>query len=67
MIGGPIKKDKLFFFGGFQRTDNRSNPPDVISYVPTAQMLAGDFSTITSPACNGGKQNPSVRRPRIHQ
>jgi hypothetical protein len=56
VIGGPIRKDKLFFFGGFQRTDNRSNPPDVISYVPTPQMLAGDFSTITSPACNGGKQ-----------
>jgi hypothetical protein len=55
-IGRPIQKDKLFFFGGYQGTKTRSDPTGVISYVPTAQMLAGDFTTVASPACNNGKQ-----------
>ena len=55
-IGGPIIRDKLFFFGGYQGTILRQTPTSNISYVPTAQMLAGDFTTIASPACNGGRQ-----------
>ena len=55
-IGGPIVRDRLFFFGGYQGTILRQTPSDNISYVPTAQMLAGDFTTIASPACNGGRQ-----------
>ncbi len=55
-LGGPIVKDKLFIFGGYQGTRTRSDPTGVISFVPTQQMLAGDFTGITSPACNGGRQ-----------
>ena len=55
-VGGPIVHDKLFFFGGYQGTVRRQVPASNIAYVPTAQMLAGDFTTITSPACNGGRQ-----------
>ena len=43
-IGGPIKKDKMFFFFGYQGTKTRSDPSDRTGFVPTARMLAGDFS-----------------------
>src|SRR4029077_11802800 len=42
-IGGPIKKDKLFFFGGYQRSTIRQNLPSN-TVVPTARMMAGDFT-----------------------
>jgi Carboxypeptidase regulatory-like domain len=56
VIGGPIKKNKLFFFGGYQGTIQRSEPTQNIAYVPTAAMLAGDFTAIASPLCNNGRQ-----------
>src|SRR5947208_13480193 len=34
-IGGPIKKDKLFFFGAFQGTALRQTPTNAIEFVPT--------------------------------
>ena len=55
-IGAPIRKDKLFFFAGYQGTVQKSSPPQNIAYVPTPAMLQGDFTGIASPACNGGKQ-----------
>jgi hypothetical protein len=56
VLGGPIKKNKLFFFGGFQYTTTRQNAVINPSFVPTQQMLNGDFTAIASPACNGGRQ-----------
>ena len=56
VIGGPIRKDRLFFFAALQRTSQRSDPNSLTAFVPTAQMLAGDFTAVTSPACQGGKQ-----------
>ena len=55
-FGGPIVRDRLFFFAGYQRTRTRENPPDNLAFVPTAQMLAGDFSVAASPLCNSGRQ-----------
>ncbi|HYL39517.1 MAG TPA: carboxypeptidase-like regulatory domain-containing protein, partial [Bryobacteraceae bacterium] len=49
--GGRIVKDRLFFFGGFQGTRNRSTPPQLITHVPTAASLTGDFSSLTAAGC----------------
>jgi Carboxypeptidase regulatory-like domain/TonB dependent receptor len=55
-VGAPIVRNKLFFFGGFQGKDEKSNPATTISFAPTAAMRAGDFTAIASPACNNGRQ-----------
>jgi hypothetical protein len=54
-LGAPIIKNKLFFFAGAQFTIQRSAPTTGTSYIPTAAMLAGDFTAIASAACNGGR------------
>ncbi len=42
-IGGPIKKDKLFYFFSYEGTKNRQNDQR-IETVPTDAIRAGDFS-----------------------
>ena len=54
--GGPLVRDKLFFFGAFQGTTARQEPAANIARVPTPAMLAGDFTAVTAPACNAGRQ-----------
>ena len=55
-IGGPIVRNKLFFFGGHQTTTERAAPSTARQFIPSAKMLAGDFSDFAAPACNGGRQ-----------
>ncbi|MBS1807818.1 MAG: TonB-dependent receptor [Acidobacteria bacterium] len=43
VIGGPIIRDKTFFFGGYEYTKQESPTSATIS-VPTALQRAGDFS-----------------------
>lgn len=54
-IGGPIRKNKTFFFGGYDALRERKG----LTYsgqVPTPQMLTGDFSALlTQPDPNTGQ------------
>ncbi|HEV8042916.1 MAG TPA: carboxypeptidase-like regulatory domain-containing protein [Bryobacteraceae bacterium] len=66
--GGRLIKDKLFYFGGYQGTRNRSNPPQSIAHIPTEAALTGDFSTLAGAGCqSSGKAqqlvNPSNGAP----
>jgi outer membrane receptor protein involved in Fe transport len=56
ILGGPVVRNKLFFFGGYQGTTLRNVSSAIREYIPTAAMLAGDFTDFTSPACNAGRQ-----------
>ena len=61
-VGGPIKKNKLFYFGSVERTRQRAYAGDPLSNIgsnglvslPTAAMRTGDFtatgSTLYDPA-----------------
>jgi hypothetical protein len=55
VLGGPIKKDKVFFFGGYQRTTQRSDPVQRQAFVPTAQMLSGDFTAVAAAECQNNR------------
>jgi hypothetical protein len=48
-------KDKTFFFAGYQHTTLRSDPRNVQAWIPTPQMLAGDWTTFASAGCNGNR------------
>ena len=51
VLGGPVVKDRIFFFGAYQGTRTTQTPADIITFIPTAAMLAGDFSTVASAQC----------------
>jgi Carboxypeptidase regulatory-like domain/TonB dependent receptor-like, beta-barrel len=56
-IGGPIIKDKLFFFGGWEGHYSTS-PSTKTGTVPTAAMRAGDFSAFGTTIYDPATGNP---------
>lgn len=67
-VGGPIRKDKIFVFGGYQETRIRTAPPSSVAFIATPAALNGDFSTLESPTCqSSGKArqlyNPTTGQP----
>jgi len=44
-FGGPVKKDRTFFFGSWQGTQVRSLPANLTTVVATAAQRRGDFSS----------------------
>src|SRR5205807_492460 len=64
MVGGPIKKNKLFYFSDWERTTRRQ-AASALRTVPTAALKAGDFNgtgtIVYDPAT--GNANGTARTP----
>jgi hypothetical protein len=45
-VGGPVQRDKTFYFGSFQETKERSAPGVVTAIVPSDAQRHGDFSSL---------------------
>jgi hypothetical protein len=58
-FGGPIKKDKLFFFYDFERTTERKFAFKTLS-VPTDAMRNGDFSAFLNVPQSFTNKNPGI-------
>lgn len=50
-LGGPVRRDKVFFFAGYQRMISHASQASSTSYIPTAANLAGDFSATDGAGC----------------
>ena len=64
-LGGPIRKDKTFFFIDYQAKMQRLGVP-FMGLVPTTAMMAGDFTLDPLPAevRNPVRQQNPVSQPR---
>ncbi len=45
-VGGPIKKNKIFFFGSYDGFRRRTNSTPAVFTIPTMAERAGDFSAL---------------------
>lgn len=50
-FGGPILRNKLFAFAGYQRTVSKQSQAAVKATIPTTANLAGDWSVSDGPGC----------------
>lgn len=68
-VGGPIRKDKLFFFGSFQGTNQRGGPSPRNMTVPTAFERAGNYSqagkTIVDPTTGNPFPGDTIPQSRM--
>jgi hypothetical protein len=56
-VGGPVMRNKLFYFGSWERFADRRG--SLANYaVPTAQMRTGDFSEVAAAYANFRLYNP---------
>jgi len=74
-LGGPIATDRIFFFGAYQGTRATQTPADIVTFIPTPAMLAGDFTQVASASCRaqgnlnlpapfaGNRVNPALFSP----
>ena len=58
-VGGPIKKDRSFFYADFLRTSNVQQLYTLLT-VPTAAFRTGDLSASTTPIYDPSTGNPAT-------
>jgi hypothetical protein len=58
-VGGPIKRNKMFFFGNYEGF-RQIQPSDDYNLVPTAQQIAGNFSADTNQLYNPYVLDPTT-------
>src|SRR5947209_6384171 len=52
-VGGPIRRNKIFFFAGYQGTNQSSTTGGATTTgIPTAAMRAGDFTKALASGCS---------------
>ncbi|MDR3578204.1 MAG: carboxypeptidase regulatory-like domain-containing protein [Anaerolineaceae bacterium] len=66
-VGGPLRKNKIFVFGGYQETRIRQQPASNIAFVATQAALNGDFSTLESAACQTSGKPKQLINPATGQ
>ncbi|HEY7306862.1 MAG TPA: TonB-dependent receptor [Bryobacteraceae bacterium] len=68
-VGGPILKNKLFYFGTYQGTRIRSAAQGNVAFVPTAPERNGDFAgsgvTVTDPLTGAAFPNDKIPTNRL--
>jgi hypothetical protein len=65
-VGGPIRKDKLFFYYNYDTTLSHSNGTGFSTY-PTADMRAGNFSNPIFPAIYDPNSLATVNGQQVRQ
>jgi carboxypeptidase family protein len=60
--GGPIEKNRMFFFGGWQGTDLANRGTSLVQFTPTIDERNGNFATCGS-ACNRQLMDPLTGQP----
>jgi hypothetical protein len=63
-FGGPIIRNKLFFFGGLQETILRQDPSGSSAVIPTQAALNGDFSVLDSGTCQASGKARAIKDPQ---
>ncbi len=58
-VGGPIKKNKMFFFGNYEGF-RQIQPNDLYNLVPNANQIAGNFSADTQQLYNPYVLDPTT-------
>ncbi len=66
-LGGYVRKNKIFAFGGYQGTRISTSPPTTTSFVPTQAALNGDFSSLESSACQSNHVAKQLYNPSTGQ
>jgi Carboxypeptidase regulatory-like domain/TonB dependent receptor-like, beta-barrel len=65
--GGPVRKDRIFGFFGYQGTRIRTAPPQSLSFVPTQAARGGDFSQLESAGCQSNGRARTIMNPATGQ